>query len=342
MNTSPPLKTFSLLEILEQTFRIYRNNFQTCVTMAALVTVPVAIVTFILSESSVQRLGPAANLGQVNLSNEDATTICLSSLITIGLTVLQAVLIYAPISYLTSETYFGRKVGLVEAFQARQNRFSTLGWGLLVLYFMVGAWAFGIAVIASYCAPLLVTLGALVYIAVAIYGYIVPVLTLENIGASVGLYRAFALGKARFWTVVGLTLTIALITATITYAFGSVIGLILAPRLAAASTVTSDLVDTLVGAIINIFLLPLMPIGLTLLYLDTRIRLEGLDTALGALGRSDARPGDVAPPPPQVRFTTADWRNLAIVTVITVLIVLIAGSFLGSMLNNLMPGLAVQ
>jgi hypothetical protein len=41
-------------------------------------------------------------------------------------------------------------------------------------------------------------------------------------------------------------------------------------------------IDTALSTFISIFIVPMLPIGLTLLYYDTRTRYEGLDIASGA------------------------------------------------------------
>ena len=59
----------------------------------------------------------------------------------------------------------------------------------------------------------------------------------------------------------------------------------------------AQLINTLASAIINVLILPLFPISMTLLYYDTRTRVEGLDLALAALDKPDPRPADIASPP---------------------------------------------
>src|SRR5512147_1671723 len=100
MNAAPPLKTYSLLEILERTFRVYRDNFLACVVLVAAVTIPISIINFILSTSSFQKLSAITDYSQLQTSGFDSTTICISAIITVALAVLQLVLTNRPISYL--------------------------------------------------------------------------------------------------------------------------------------------------------------------------------------------------------------------------------------------------
>jgi hypothetical protein len=339
MNTVQPLKTYSLLEILEQTFKIYRQNFLNSIILVAVVTIPISIVSFILSASSLQKLATISDLSSSNLSGGDVNTVCLSSLITIALAVLQAVLTNGPITQMASESYFGRTVGLTEALQARQARFTTLGWGLVLLYFSAGAFFFATSIISALCAPVIALLGVVVYVVIATYAPLAPVLMLENVTASAGLRRAWVLGKARFWTIVGIGAVIILITTVIGYTVNLIAGLIFAQPLNAAPSLTVDAFNTGLSTVVNIFLAPLLPIALTLFYYDTRIRLEGLGDALQAVNKPDARPHDVESPLPLGRLTPADWRNMAIIMVATVLLVLVAGTLLAPIIDQMLPGL---
>ena len=49
MTASRPTMTFTFLELLDRTFRIYRDNFATLIGLVALVTIPLSIVNLILT-----------------------------------------------------------------------------------------------------------------------------------------------------------------------------------------------------------------------------------------------------------------------------------------------------
>ncbi len=342
MTSAPSLKTYSMFGMLDRTFRVYRDNLLNCVIILAGVSIPISIVNYILSTSSLQKLSSVNTVDPSSLSSADFNTVCLSSVITIVLAIVQAVLTNGPISYIASESIFGRKVTLMEAFQARQARLTTLGWGLTQFYFALGAFAFAIAIIGTLCAPVLALLGSLVYVGVAVYALIVPVLMLENVRPSFGITRAWSLGKSRFWTVAGLLLAITLISTLINWAVVTVAALILNQQLSSASALAQDAITTAVATISNVFLLPLLPIAMTLLYYDTRLRSEGLQDALLATNKPDARPSDIESPLPQPRLNQTDYRNMVIVIVVTLLVALLAGTLLAPVINQMMPGLAIQ
>src|SRR5262249_16057057 len=92
----------------------------------------------------------------------------------------------------------------------------------------------------------------------------------------------------------------------------------------------------------QIFLTPVLPIGLTLLYHDTRNRLEGLDFALQALGRPDARPSDVASPELRLALNSRDWLNIAIIVGVSIAIVLIGGALIQSLISSIVPAVPAR
>lgn len=321
-----PLKALSLAEILDRTFRIYRGNFLVCVGLTAVVSVPITIINIIiLSSPDVYQFAPQLGLIPANLNHPDPGIVLLSLVIASLLLAPQVVLTDGPMSYIASESILGRKISIREAFQARQDRFARLGCGFVLVYMLLGGLTSVILHIAPRFLPALLTLVIPVCAGVVFYTSLVPVLTLENVSISRGINRAWGLGKARFWTGLRLILTIILIINIIAIAFNFVIRVAVSSALSSASPLTVNIVYSIFRGCVTLFLLPLMPIGLTLFYYDTRLRLEGLDIALEALDKPQARPSDVESPRLQIRLRGKDWRNMIVATVIIIAIALLGG-----------------
>ena len=49
--------TFTFLELLDRTFRLYRENFVTIVGLVAIVTIPITIITLLLNPATSYALG---------------------------------------------------------------------------------------------------------------------------------------------------------------------------------------------------------------------------------------------------------------------------------------------
>lgn len=334
-----PVMSFTFLELLDRTFRIYRENFITFIGLTALVTIPLTIIQLLLSMAAlggVNDLSTFSNRQTGGASN----TVCLSSLILLAVAVLQFVLTQGPIVYIASESQMGHKVSIGEAFGAARPRFGALAWAFIMFYVFLFVFAFAVTLISTalQCAPGLALLGIVAYIGISAYAMLSPVVVLEDVGAAFGVNRAWALGKSRFWTAFGIITAITIIGAVIQLAFTSVAQLVVGGSVSSVSFTTADIVNTAISTIIQIFIVPLLPIALTLLYYDTRTRLEGLDLALQTMDDPDARPRDVGSPGGGAGLTQKDIVNIIILTVGTLVLTFVAGALLASIINTLVPG----
>src|SRR6185369_12599917 len=119
--------TLSFTELLRQTFRLYRENFWTIIGLVAFVTIPVSLLNIIISPQ------PLAALSTATTDTPDMSGLLLSLL-----SLVEAILITAPLTYLVSEYLFGRKLSISEAFSGVSNRFTQIGCGVLLIGFVVG------------------------------------------------------------------------------------------------------------------------------------------------------------------------------------------------------------
>jgi hypothetical protein len=330
--------TFTFLELLDRTFRIYRENFLTLIGLAALVTIPLTVIDLIVSLPVLGSTTNFSTFGQRGMSPELTSALCMFYLVSGVIGLLQFVLINAPITYIASENQLGRRVSIGQAFSATRSRFSNVTFGIILLGVVIFAFAIAVALVGVICPPVFATIGVVVYIYLSTYAFLAPVLVLEDVGTSFGINRAWSLGKARFWMIVGVWAALTVISLVITVAFTAAaewIILQVLPR--TVSLTTTQVINTVLTTIVGLFIVPLLPIALTLLYYDTRTRYEGLDIALQALGRPDARPRDVASPPGGAGLNSKDWVNIAILTVGSLVIGLLAGAAVMSLINTFMP-----
>lgn len=333
-----PAMSFTFLELLDRTFRIYRENFLTLVGLVALVTIPLAVINLIVTLPTLGAASDFSTFGRAGNSSQLSSALCMSSLVLIVIGLLEFVLINAPITYIASENHLGRRVSIGEAFSATRGRFGSLAFGLILLGIVLGISFFAIGLVSALCFPVIAALGIVAYIFVATYAFLAPVLVLENVATSFGLNRAWSLGKSRFWMVVAVWAAIVVISLIISTAFTAAAQWVILQVIASTtSMMTRQLIDTVLSTFVNIFTIPLLPIGLTLLYYDTRTRLEGLDIALQTLGKPDARPWDVVSPPGGAGLNSKDWVNIIILTVGAVIITVTFGAVIYSLFRSLLP-----
>jgi hypothetical protein len=345
-----PLAPATLVELLDRTFKIYRENFMSFVGLVAAVTIPVSLITLVASlwfTDALRKAGfdiseftspdAVASFGNGDTAAFGALMGQLLGFIVFLLIIIviaafiQGVLINGPLTYIASESVLGRKITIGEAFRAAQNRFRALAGGLIVFYLIT----FMIMVLGAITFFLCgLGFGLVLYILLTLYAFITPVLVLERIGALDGIGRAWALAKARFWPTFGLFVLVTVITYVLGFALNLINNLITRGAISPASFTTAAIAETILQALSTIVIAPILPIGFTLMYYDARIRLEGLDIALQNVETLEPRPSDIAsPPPPGETFSRDDLINMGIVSFGT----LILGCLLLSILNSLSP-----
>jgi hypothetical protein len=95
--------------------------------------------------------------------------------------------------------------------------------------------------------------------------------------------------------------------------------LIITQAASSISFMAEQVISIIIQAVIGIVISPILPIGLTLLYYDARVRTEGLDIALQTTGKPDARPEDIISPPVDGP-NSKDFVNLGIFVIIPFLL----------------------
>lgn len=340
----PPLPTLTVLEILDRTFRIYRDNFLAFIGLSAAVIVPITIFTTVLTLDSSARILELNERSTFTMSPSQSSAylsemlglFAVIMLITFATVILQQVFLNGPLTYMASESHLGNSVSLGQAFAATRGAFGKLGGALTLIYLII----IGLSVLLTFiffaCG---LGFGILLYLWIAMYGFVVPVLVLERLTMGQGMNRAWALARWRFWPLFWLIAGITLLGTIFTIALSILQALLIEPA-ASLSYETSTLISTVLQTSTNIFLAPLLPTGLTLMYYDTRVRLEGLDFAMRLSSKPHPRPADVGSPVPFGPFMEGrDVGNMMILSVVLLVVVVvlytallaIAFSLMGSM-----------
>ncbi len=329
-----PTLTFSFLDILDRTFRIYRENFVQIVGFAALVIIPISLFSLLVLSPSLTTT--MTSTGRSTLA-ASSSNILLTSLISSVLQLVELVLLYGVVSTIASESLFRRRVSIGDALNMARSRFTKLGCGFIVFYIVIVGLALVTTFIAVACSPAIVGFALVVYIGIATFALMTPVLILEDVGITMGVNRAYGLGRARFWTLLGVLATVTILTLVLSFVIGAVIGLVGNPTI--GSTLSGfTLIQSIASVAVNILTLPILPIAMTLMYYDVRSRVEGLDLALAAVETPDPRPSNVVSPRPAPLLTQRDLINIVILGVGVFVLILVAGGLLMSIMNLISPG----
>lgn len=320
--------TYSFIALLRRTFQIYREHFTVIIGLVAFVTIPLSLLNIIIAPQPLA-LTPSAS-GTV--SDETATTVVLMNV----LALVQTVLITAPLTYLVSEALFERKLTIGEAFSGIGNRFTSIGCGVLFAGIGLSLMALFIIFLATLFPPALVLAGLLLHLIITTSALMFPVLTLENINPTGVISRSWSLGKQRFWVVFGISILIGLIALVISEFIGGGLNTFIANAAPTLNDNLQNLIASIAGDVIGIFIAPLTPIAFTLLYYDIRNRSENLDSQLTT---PITRPIDLVTPVSSFRFDRHDWRNIVILSVLGLVVGLLANDLIQQMMQGVTPGL---
>jgi hypothetical protein len=327
------LQPSTILEILDRTFRIYRENFLTFLVPIALVSIPIAVINLIgavLYSQRLMELQPTLrelqNISR-NPSVTEQTEILRASgelfsvaIIYLGMVaitaLLQVVLVQGIMTQIGSESHLGHRVTAGEAFRAMHERLMPLT-GAVILEFIIFIFlVIGVGVISVFMPLCAILIFPLIYVWLALSTFTPAVLVLERTGISFGLRRAWSLGKARIWQIMGLTLALGIITAILTFGLQALLG-VFVPTSEGFNINANDVINLVIQTVISTLISPIVPIAFTLLYYDARVRLEGLDIAFESSGINDPRPSDFESPQPNASLLSSkDIGNMGILTII--------------------------
>jgi len=259
-----PLRPMTMGDLLDGGFNVLRAEAKTVLALAAVFVVPVQLLVAFLNRNALEDLD---RLIEESVATGSSTTSIGSSwgtlISTVG-TSLGQTLIAGGLAIMVVAWYSGSRPGLGDILRSLWGRAFplTVGWLFVHLAEVAGALALGF--------------GALV--AMTFFLVTAPTIAVEGVGPFAGMGRAARLAGRRFWFVLGFGLLSGLVAATLGQVLAlapQFLGLVLGPdlgwiALGVGAILTQLVSTTVVGA------------STALLYLDLRIRLEGLDLAWGA------------------------------------------------------------
>ena len=270
-------------ELLDETFKLYRRHFTVIAGVALVIVLPNLILSLI---SGSYRANPFTFLQNVlqNVNNPDELARIQSR--QSQYTSSPLYLLSFPIAALLIPFSVGALYRAATSLAA--GNVETIGsvllgtlrryfavWGVVILGVCVGIGAIAI-----------VTIPVVIWVLIR-WSVAIPALFAEGIGPVKALGRSWNLVRDNWWRTLGILIIVGILVSLIQTALAALFGGIAAllPGLsddirAGLLTTVSTLVDALVGAI--------QPIAITMLYLDLRVRKEGLD--LDQLARQAAPP----------------------------------------------------
>jgi len=267
-------------ELLDDTFYLYRRNFQVVACVAVLVALPRLILSlasgaYLASFNLLQRAissvnDPAALQGLMGAGNVPNSPFYLfASLLQLLLIPFSAGALYQAAVELAAH----RPASIGSVLVGTLRRYlGLLGLMLLVVLFLLTG-------------LLVVTLPLVIWVVVR-WILSTPVLFAEGVGPVRALARSWQLVKGEWWRTLGILLLVVIMVDLIQIVLGFFVGGVAAFLPGVDATVRAAVSTTLAG-VVAALAGPLLPITLTLLYFDMRVRKEGYD--LEELARQAAK-----------------------------------------------------
>ena len=99
------------------------------------------------------------------------------------------------------------------------------------------------------------------------------------------------------------------------------------------------LVISLISDVVGIFITPISPIAFTLIYYNIRYTTEGLTELLNTNVTPAQRPINFVSPVSRFQFDSHDWRNIAILSVVGLIVGIIGNNLIQQLIQQFAPGL---
>lgn len=270
--------------ILDQTFRLYRNNFLRFVAIVAVVQVPIGLAALLLVASATgsTMVDPAAmeagNMDGANMSAEEAFASGLGMggmLIGVFLAMVGAVLCNAALIKSISESYLGNEVSVGEAYAYILPKVMTIIWAGLLVSFVV-------------------TLGFVLLIIPGIifmvwYILTTQVIVIEDCGATEAMSRSKALTAGNRGKVLAVIILAGLLAGIISLVSEFLGGAVAGALAGSLSDTMAIIASSLISVLGDVLAAPISAAAVILLYYDLRIRKEGFDLQMLAASLGEAQ-----------------------------------------------------
>lgn len=290
-------------ELLDQALRVYRRYFLKFTGVVALAVLPFALL---------QALASALNFiplaAQFTAPQTFESILPFSSLGSVTLQLAGGILHFVLVQGLATacltqaikDDLLGQSVGIVATFKRLKACWGELAIALLLTYGLV---TFGTVVILIPCLGWFFGLGAFIFFSAAVMQVLIPVVIFEqHRSIATSIRRAWDLtrqrfwGILRFWIVLGMfqqVLSAGPIILLVGVLFWVINGLATSPAFAGMFVGGQVVFQSVFIAFTNVLWVPLQVAAVNMLYLDLRVRADGLDLAWQAARLTQHAPVEV-------------------------------------------------
>lgn len=267
----PPvrLRPMTVTEILDGSYRVIRTRPRTVVVITAAIMVPIEMLSALASRSSLAGFGAMFGQRGAILVPTDAGTVTATDVFLSLTSVLGASLalffLGGALTHLVTQWYLGRDPSAGEALKTVFRR----TWGILAI------WA--VLLVAKMASAVACYIGLL--FTVPLFSLTAPVMVAENIGPIAAASRSWNLISRRLWRNIGIVMLAALVESTLTQVLTALPTALAMALPEPFNWVTLGVTTSAASLVTKSALV----CGSVLLYLDMRVRTEGLDLEIDAI-----------------------------------------------------------
>ncbi len=325
-NTAVEFKPHGIMELFDQAFRLYRNNFLKFVGIIAVAEVPLQLVQMALNFLVYK--GALSGANNTTYSSLPTSGVTLVTVVIMILTyIFVSGLATAALTQAITDTYLGEEVSIGSSYRKIKGRWGTL----LLAMFSISLLTIPLLIWTIIpCIGWLTGFGMLFFTTLVISQLIAPIIVIEQRSSGSAIRRAWSMSRRRFWWLIGFFLLLALFNMLVvqgpvqlvTLAIqGTILRGAFTANLFSAAALQS-ISTSLLTLILSLLYIPLASTCATLAYFDLRVRQEGFDLALMA-NQAEQEPltaanlARQAPAIPRERLvTTKELGSFVLVTLI--------------------------
>jgi hypothetical protein len=298
-----PLRPMGLGDILDGAFKLFIANWRTMLLLAGAFLVPMQLASAFFQRDLLGQFGALGSLSTPDdverfFASGDFGGVVLGSVLLAVGAVLVAAVAQGGIAGIAGASMLGHPVSLGQAIRLTLRRAPALiaAWILAHLLEFAPVLAGGLLLVAggvSESVPLIVG-GVVVVLAgfvavpflMALFVPTIPIVAIEGVGPVTAVKRAVGLVRARYWPVLGIALLSGLVALVVSGVFTS------GPNVVSGffSLDVQLIVGAAAGTVAGLVTTPFIALVATLIYMDLRVRREGLDLELQTQGIDPGTP----------------------------------------------------
>jgi hypothetical protein len=292
------LRPMGIGDILDETFRLYRENFTRLVATVAVIEVPFQIILLLLTVgfvgSALRWVPQAADLAHAFL------TFFVLFLIFGIVTLVAFTIMSAALAVVISNRYLNRTVTVGQAYSAVTRRIGpvllALLWIFVRVILLIVAYAILAGILSAVHLGMVSNIVGIAAMLLAIYCGIAwslfpQAIVLDSVGGIASSKRSRELITGYWWKTFAVVLVTALLVLIVGQIPTAIIGRIVGAATGSLSVRT--IINGIIGLIVGVLVRPIQVSALTLLFYDLKIRKEAFD--LEAMAQQAGAPAPTVP-----------------------------------------------